>query len=31
MVKRKAPDGDEIKGDVTGPIPLQSFLWQQTR
>lgn len=31
MVKRKKADGSESDGDQVIPIPIQTFLWRQTR
>ncbi|XP_021380201.1 protein unc-80 homolog isoform X3 [Mizuhopecten yessoensis] len=31
MVKRKTISGDDLDGDQTIPLPIQSFFWRQTR
>jgi len=31
MVKRKKAEGNESDGDQVIPIPIQTFLWRQTR
>jgi len=31
MTKRKKPDGNDLAGDQSVPIPIQTFLWRQTR
>jgi len=31
MTKRKKPDGSDHAGDQSVPIPIQTFLWRQTR
>ena len=31
MTKRKKPEGNDPAGDQSVPIPIQTFLWRQTR
>jgi len=31
MTKRKKPEGNDLAGDQSVPIPIQTFLWRQTR
>jgi len=31
MTKRKKPEGNGVDGDQSVPIPIQTFLWRQTR
>ena len=31
MTKRKKPEGNDVAGDQSVPIPIQTFLWRQTR